>query len=84
LSIPFLLALIFLKPVLGWFGNSDPSAKTLAGLATLLTLRVGFVVVGAAWMTLKRLGRDTGFVDIFAGLVFAVGPALAVYFLYPS
>jgi hypothetical protein len=59
LSIPFLLALIFLKPVLGWFGNSDPSAKTLAGLATLLTLWVGFVVVGAAWMTLKRLGRDT-------------------------
>jgi hypothetical protein len=33
---------------------------------------------------MKRFGRDTGLVEIFAGIVFAVGPAIATFFLYPG
>jgi hypothetical protein len=84
LALPALLALIYLKPVLGWFGNDNPAAKTLAGLATLLTLWIGSIVVIAAWLTMKRFGRDTGLVEIIAGIVFAVGPAIATFFLYPA
>jgi hypothetical protein len=81
---PIVLALVYLKPVLGWLGNSHPSAKTLTGLATLLTLALSCIVVTAIWTTLKRLDRDPGLFGVLASIVFAIVPTLAVYFLYPS
>jgi hypothetical protein len=84
LTVPFVLALIFLTQVLDWFGNRNPSAKTLAGLATVLTVWVSLVVVGTGRVVLKRVGRDPGLLELIAGAVFAVGPALVVLFLYPS
>lgn len=83
-SVPIVLALVYLKPMLGWLGNEAPSARTLTGLATLLTLAVSCVVVTAIWATLKRLDRDPGLFGLLASLVFAVVPTIAVYFLYPS
>jgi hypothetical protein len=59
-SVPIVLALVYLKPMLGWLGNEAPSARTLTGLATLLTLAVSCVVVTAIWATLRRLDRDPG------------------------
>lgn len=83
-SAPFVLALVYLKPVLGWLGNDEPSARTLTGLATLLTLVVSCLVVTTIWATLRRLGRDPGLFSLLASLVFTVAPTIAVYFLYPG
>jgi hypothetical protein len=84
LVVPALLALVYLKSVLGWFDNHNPADKTLAGWATLLTLWIGFAIVSAWWMAMKRFGRDPGYVGVVAGLLFAVAPAVVVFFLYPT
>lgn len=83
-SAPIVLALVYLKPVLGWLGNHNPSTRTLTGLATLLTLAVSCVVVTAIWATLKSSDRDPGLFGVLASIVFAIVPTVAVYFLYPG
>lgn len=83
-SAPIVLALVYLKSLLHWLGDEQPSAKTVTGVATLLALAVSCVVVAAIWATLKRLGRDPGLFGVLASMIFAFVPTIAVYFLYPS
>jgi hypothetical protein len=83
-SAPIVLALVYLKSLLHWLGDEQPSAKTVTGVATLLALAASCVVVAAIWATLKRLGRDPGLFGVLASMIFAFVPTIAVYFLYPS
>jgi hypothetical protein len=39
-SAPIVLALVYLKSLLDWLGDEQPSAKTVTGVATLLALAV--------------------------------------------
>ena len=78
------LAIVSLKSELVWLGIANPTARTLAGLATVLTAAASCLVIAGTWAILKRRGRDLGLFAVLASIAFAVIPTVAVLFLYPS
>lgn len=78
------VVMIYLKPELSWLGVARPTARTLTGLATVLTAAASCVVIAGAWAILKRRDRDLGLFAVIASVGFAVIPTLAVLFLYPG
>jgi fumarate reductase subunit D len=81
---PLILAFVYLRTVLGWFGNHHPSTRTLSGLAFVLTALVGVVVTIAGWHAAKRLERDLGLFGVVMSIAVPLVPAALVYFLYPG
>lgn len=81
---PLILAVVYLRTVLGWFGDHHPSARTLAGLAFALTALVGVVVTIAGWQAAKRLERDPGLFGVVMSIAVPLVRAALVYFLYPG
>ncbi len=84
LATPLVLAFVFLTTVLRWLGNADPSAKTLAGLASVLTLVASLVVVTGVWMTIKRLRGDLALFALLAGIAIPALLTIIVFFFYPT
>lgn len=84
LIMPLALALVYLTTVLRWFGNANPSAKALAGWASILTFVACFVAVASASKVLKRLGHDRTLFTIVAGGVLTLLPTVIVLFFYPT
>jgi hypothetical protein len=82
--VPLILALIYLPTILGWFGNDNPSTRTLSGLAFVLTSVAGLVVTIAGWRGFKRLDRDPGLFGLVMSIAVPLVPAAIVYFLYPT
>lgn len=82
--VPLVTAIVYLPTVLGWLGNENPSSRTLAGLAFVLTSIVGIVVTAAGWRALLRLDRDPGFFGLLMSIAVPLIPAALVYFLYPT
>lgn len=81
---PLILAIIYLRTTLGWLGDHQPSARTLSGLAFVLTALVGVVVTIAGWHAAKRLERDLGLFGVVMSIAMPLVPAALVYFLYPG
>lgn len=81
---PLILAIILLPTILSWFGNDDPSARALSGLAFILTALAGIVVTAAGWHAVQRLERDPGLFGLVMSIAVPLIPAALVYFLYPS
>jgi hypothetical protein len=82
--VPLVLAIVYLPNVLHWFGNRNPSPRTLSGLAFLLTAAAGLVVTSAGWQAARRLGRDPSLFGVLMSIAVSVVPAALVYFLYPA
>lgn len=78
------LAIVYLKPELVWLGIANPTARTLAGLATVLTAAASCLVITGTWAILNRRGHDLGLFAVLVSVAFAVIPTVAVLFLYPS
>lgn len=81
---PLILAIVYLPHVLGWFGNHNPSSRTLSGLAFILTALTGLVVTVTGWHAAKRLDRDLGLFGLVMSIAVPLLPAALVYFLYPG
>jgi hypothetical protein len=81
---PLILAIVYLRSVLGWFGNDHPSTRTLSGLAFALTALAGLVVTVAGWHAARRLERDPGLFGVVMSIAVPLVPAALVYFLNPS